>query len=732
MMKKRNILILLLSWVCLCVSAVPAKQGRWRTVQLQDGKMVRVQLCGDERLHFFADAEGNRYLPVKDAGDNGKAVFLKVSEQQLRKRFKAKNVRASKRPMKMGVINPDVLKGERKGLLILVEFPDRKFAKENTADYYRRIHNEENFSDDRGFRASVKDYFLAQSDGQFILDFDVVGPVCMPKNYAYYGANNSNGDDMHVGEMVAKACEMVDDEVDFNDYDWSSSGMANQVFIIFAGEGEHESMDENTIWPHSWNLYENDYGKTLTLDGVVIDSYGCSNEVDSEGHIAGIGTMCHEFSHCLGLPDTYDILYSGNYGMGNWDVMSGGNYAGGGFKPLGYNTLEKMLCGWYQPTELLGDTTVTAMAPMSEGGESFIIYNKGHKDEFYIIENRALSGWDEYLPGKGVLITYVDYNKPLWDMNIVNATGDFTQYGLPGYSNDHQMATIVHADNDDDYDYYSAMLGGYWKTTEETDPYPCFYNDSLTNTSKPAATLYYGNLNHRKFLDVAIRHIKVDDNGYASFDFEDFSTILDPNKNIEGVLLNESFDMCLGEGGNDGIWSGGTAGVDPFMPDYGDWTYVAASGANKCAKFGTNTKSGAATTPAFTINGNAHLSFKAAPFATDGTALVVSASGNAKLSTTSFTLVKGQWTDCEADITGEGEITITITPTKRMFLDEVKVVDPNIVSQVDQMIVVAPHAAACRGIYTLQGVKIADETTPDVVSRLPKGIYIVDGKKVAL
>ena len=398
-------LILLLSWVCLCASAVPARQGRWRTVQLQDGTMVRVQLCGDERLHFFADADGNRYLPVNEAGDKGKAVFQKVSEQQLRQRFKAKHVGVSKRPMKMGSLNPDVLKGKRKGLLILVEFPDRKFAAENTADYYKRIHNEENFSDDRGFKGSVKDYFLAQSDGQFILDFDVLGPVCMPQNYAYYGANNNNGDDMHVGEMVAKACEMVDDEVDFKDYDWSSSGMANQVFIVYAGEGEHESMDENTIWPHSWNLYENDYGKTLTLDGVVIDSYGCSNEVDSEGHIAGIGTMCHEFSHCLGLPDTYDILYSGNYGMGNWDVMSGGNYAGGGFKPLGYNTLEKMLCGWYQPTELLGDTTVTAMAPMSEGGESFIIHNKGHEDEFYIIENRTCSGWDEYLPGKGVLIT---------------------------------------------------------------------------------------------------------------------------------------------------------------------------------------------------------------------------------------------------------------------------------------------------------------------------------------
>ena len=111
-MKKQNLLILLLSWVCLCASAVPARQGRWRTVQLQDGTMVRVQLCGDERLHFFADADGNRYLPVNEAGDKGKAVFQKVSEQQLRQRFKAKHVGVSKRPMKMGSLNPDVLKGK--------------------------------------------------------------------------------------------------------------------------------------------------------------------------------------------------------------------------------------------------------------------------------------------------------------------------------------------------------------------------------------------------------------------------------------------------------------------------------------------------------------------------------------------------------------------------------------------------------------------------------------------
>lgn len=61
--------------------------------------------------------------------------------------------------------------------------------------------NGQDYSDaSLGFRGSVRDYFHDQSDGQFDFDIDVVGPVTVSKNYAYYGGNNLYGDDNHPEE----------------------------------------------------------------------------------------------------------------------------------------------------------------------------------------------------------------------------------------------------------------------------------------------------------------------------------------------------------------------------------------------------------------------------------------------------------------------------------------------------------------------------------------------------
>ena len=157
----------------------------------------------------------------------------------------------------------------------------------------------------------------------------------------------------------------------------------------------------------------------------------------------------------MGFPDMYDILYQGNFGMGDWDLMDSGNYNGGSFLPAGYSSYERMLCGWNDPVELLGDTVVTDIQPSISGGQTFIIYNKGHRDEYYLIENRQRQGWDAGLPGSGMLVTHVDYDSTLWALNIVNATGDFSQYGLKGIKNDHQRLTLVHADDDDDSQYFN-------------------------------------------------------------------------------------------------------------------------------------------------------------------------------------------------------------------------------------------------------------------------------------
>lgn len=80
-------------------------------------------------------------------------------------------------------------------------------------------------------------------------------------------------------------------------------------------------------------------GQSLTLDGVKINSYACSAELSNTG-IDGIGTICHEFSHCLGYPDLYDTDYTGNFGMSSFDLMDYGGYNGDGFCPAGYTAYE--------------------------------------------------------------------------------------------------------------------------------------------------------------------------------------------------------------------------------------------------------------------------------------------------------------------------------------------------------------------------------------------------------
>ena len=127
--------------------------------------------------------------------------------------------------------------------------------------------------------------------------------------------------------------------------------------------------------------------------------------------VDGIGTICHEFSHCLGLPDMYDT--QGNqYGMGTYDLMDQGSYNGDSFQPPYYSAYEKWYCGWATPTELSEATTVKDMKPVAEGGQTFVIYNDNHKDEYYLLENRQQQGWDGSLYGKGLMITHVDRRSP--------------------------------------------------------------------------------------------------------------------------------------------------------------------------------------------------------------------------------------------------------------------------------------------------------------------------------
>ena len=670
-MIKKTIVTGMVALMSLAAMALPAKRGLTNTITLNDGTKVEVSLIGDEFMHYWQDAYGNKYVPTGEANVFKLADASAVSNLTTRALARKAHVTARRSARLKSNNSTDVFKGKKKGLVILVEFTDAKFKNSDSQTLFNRISNEAGYSEGY-FQGSVKDYFLAQSRGQFELDFDVVGPVKLAHNMKYYGGNDSNGYDLHPEEMIVEACKGIDSKVDFSKYDWDGDGEVDQVYVIYAGYGEADSGKENTIWPHEWQL--SGASQSMILDGVKVDTYACSSELNGAGEIGGIGTMCHEFSHCMGIPDMYDTGYSGNFGMGPFDLMDYGAYNEDGYKPCGYTAYERMISGWIDPIEVRkgAELSVTGMKALTEGGEAYKLINSGNEDEYFLVENRQFSGWDESLPQSGVLITHVDFDQTVWDYNMVNTTGYDPDLR---FTNSHQRMTIFHADNDDDSKYYSKTQQGYTKTTYLGDPYPYKGNDSLTNLSRPSNAIYTKNSDGKKYMDVAIRNIAVTSDGVASMDFgPNYFDSSSPNVPSGEVIFSETFTECVGTGGNDNQFSGLGVAQSNFNPDNTGWYAASANGADGCARFGSSKKKGDATTPTIAIEGGATLTFRAAPWGTDDTRLSLSIDGDATISPSSFNMTTGEWQTFTATITGSDNIKITFTPGKRLFLDDVTVV----------------------------------------------------------
>ncbi len=321
--------------------------------------------------------------------------------------------------------------GEQKGLVILVSYQDIDF-KYGDYDYFNRMLNEAGFSDN-GSLGSARDWFIENSFGQFLPDFDVYGPVLLPNERAYYGGNDKFGTDLRPEEMAIDACKLLDEEVDFSEYDRDGDGKIDNVFIFYAGKGEHDSNVANAVWPHSWDISLARPDEEFVFDGVILDRYACTCEYPSGYKRAdGIGTFVHEFSHVMGLPDLYVTTYTGGFTPGEWSVMDQGPYNNDRLTPPNYSSYEKCALGWieFMPFE-------EGLIELPDLCTSNIAYALPTDDEneFFFFENRQQHGNDEFLPGHGMLVWHVDYNKKVWDENTVNN------------KKNHQHVDLVEADN---------------------------------------------------------------------------------------------------------------------------------------------------------------------------------------------------------------------------------------------------------------------------------------------
>ena len=333
-------------------------------------------------------------------------------------------------------------------LLILVEFADQKFESINTYQAFDSLANGDSYTYN-GATGSCKQYFTDQSNGKYIPHFDVIGPVKLPQTLAYYGTDtySGNGDDRYVFDFVLDACQGADKMgADFTKYDNNNDGFVDFVYIIYAGVGQADGGPSTTIWPHAWDLkatlyygnhnQETYYANSATdyylpqLDGKTLNNYACSNELKNSNKTrTGIGTICHEFSHVLGLPDYYLTTESPTIQLretpGAWSLMGYGNYLNNGNTPPNFSVYDKYYLGWLEP-EVLAQTKQLEIP--ADGTTTFMLtHNEKHvaegayrTDTVYYIENRQQEGWDAYLPGHGMLIWRVIFNENDWFNNCPN------------------------------------------------------------------------------------------------------------------------------------------------------------------------------------------------------------------------------------------------------------------------------------------------------------------------
>ena len=496
-MKRLSILIMAMLLGITSSMAVPAYRKPVQVTQ-PDGTTVTITLHGDEWQHFNTTTDGYSvvknqqgfYVYAEKKNGELKATQMvahnaqerKANEQaflQNMKKFQAPDMTPAIANMKKRV---EAIGAQRraqgnratnyenfKGLIVLIQYNDKEFSRE---DYPTIINNMVNQQDYTGFdnnqrSGSVRDYFTDNSQGKFQPQFDVVGPYTV--NYSQYDANSNDG---KCRKILVDALNQADADVNFKNYDGDNDGTVDLVFFIVAGNGaNYGGNDKNLWWPHRSVIYDEDKRTYIYKDGIKLWDYASSTELcgyttnPQTVFIDGIGTICHEFSHVLGLPDFYDSDYEENgqsVTPGDWSLMDSGCYLNYAFTPAGYSLYERYSVGFADEPETISQPGNYTLEPLFNNQKGYRL-NTPEPKEFFLLENRQRSQfkWDAYLPGDGMLAYRVDLsNEGIWQANKVNAYAE--------------------------HNYYVLLRAGGESTSSASDPFPGSKKvHELTNVSSP-------------------------------------------------------------------------------------------------------------------------------------------------------------------------------------------------------------------------------------------------------
>ncbi|MBO1362689.1 M6 family metalloprotease domain-containing protein [Prevotella sp. A2931] len=429
--------------------------------------------------------------------------------------------------------------------VILAAFQDQNFTINQVKTAFEQFFNKMEPLDDFGNNnnknnGSVKSYFKDMSNGAFNLQFDIYGPVTLPQKTGYYGGSNpNNSSDEKRDEMVADAVNLIKGSVsDASIYDANNDGVIDCVYVVYAGLGQNNGGQANTVWACTSTVNGALGDKKLGFYSICaeLQPYKVKKESDAMC-ITGIGVSCHELSHAMGLPDIYPLTHTSGYKQHNqnmeyWDLMDGGEYKANGWYPTAYTAWEKSQMGWQVDIQELNSSQHVSMPKTTvDQGRVYKIPNSHDPNEYFLLENIQNEGWNYGgQNAHGLLIYHVCFPTPDTymsmsvngvkgkpNMAVVPADGRCYSYDL--LPNNSQAKKI----------YYQELAGdpfpGSSNTGELTDlsNIPNFYWYTQDGSAEKAL------LNPDYFkTDLALKNITETD-GTISFDFyKNISTGISP------------------------------------------------------------------------------------------------------------------------------------------------------------------------------------------------------------
>lgn len=411
--------------------------------------------------------------------------------------------------------------------VVLVNFKDAEFKINKPKEAFEQLFNSDTQADfgngNRRNYGSVAKYFRDMSNGAFTPKFKVYDPVTVDQPETYYGGKHENdNNDENPWQLVKDALKLVEDQVKEDDIkSFCSDGETiDCVYIVYAGLGQNDGGHGTTVWANCSTT------GGATLGGKEVRWYTMSSELSpwkiKDGTIPavnGLGVICHEFSHSLGLPDMYPTAksaYLDNQEMEYWDLMDGGEYTYNGFCPTAYTAFEKEQMGWPVDIKTLdSDASVTMTTSTEQGGTAYKIVNPDNQNEYLMLECIQRNGWNKHLFGNGLLV----YHVCLPSETITSNTYLNNTRGFPGMA-------VVPADGACLSTYIDANASNYFSSLKG-DLFPGTGNVTNTNqnvtelsdvNSQPNFCWYNTDKTEKLKTNKALRNIKYE-NGEVSFDY---------------------------------------------------------------------------------------------------------------------------------------------------------------------------------------------------------------------